>query len=97
MKPRFSFEKHQEVGMELKVIRNYLSTLSVEICNAYPLQEKVSRRARRACDAIEELRSSLENCLCKKYSQEDCRDVYYGPTRVDFRRMLASSKEKNTD
>ncbi len=67
MKPRFSLEKHQEVGKELQVNRNYLSGLSVEICNAYPKRSKECRRATKALNAIDELRSSLDNCFCKEY------------------------------
>ena len=96
MKPRFSLEKHQEVGKELKVIRDYLVTLTVEINNAYPLREKVSRRALKACNAIDELRSSLDGCFCGEYPREDYRGIYYGPSEVDFRRMLTSSKQKDT-
>ena len=97
MKPRFSLEKHQEVGKELRVIRNHLVTLSVEICNAYPKNSKECRRARKACDAIEELRSSLDNYFCGEYPCEDYRGIYYGPSEIDFRRMLSSSKQKDAD
>ena len=65
MNPRFSFEKHQEVGKELKVIRDHLVTLTTEICNAYPKQATVSRRAIKASDAIEELRNLLDDCFCE--------------------------------
>ena len=77
MKPRFLFEKHQEVGKELKVIRDHLVTLSEEIWKAYPKTEQVSRRATKALNAIDELRSSLDNCFLEEYPGEDYRNVYF--------------------
>ena len=97
MKPRFSFEKHQEVGKELKVIRNHLLRLSVEICNAYPKQEKVSRQSEKAYEAIDGLRNVLDNCFLEEYPDEDYRGVYYGKMEIDFRHLLASSKQKDTN
>ncbi len=35
-----SFERHVEVGNELKRIRKFLTKLSVEIGNAYPVTEE---------------------------------------------------------
>ena len=82
------------MGKELKVIRDHLVTLTVEICNAYPKQAAVSRRAEKASDAIEELRNLLDGCFCEEYPDKDYRGIYYGLTKIDFRRMLASSEQK---
>ena len=58
-KPRFSFEKQQEVDKELRTIHDYLFTLSIEICNAYPKQSKECQRATKAHRAIKQLRDSF--------------------------------------
>ena len=71
MKPRFSFEKHQEVGKELKVIRDHLLKLSVEIRTAYPKQAKVSRQSEKVYKAIDELRNVLDDCFFEEYPDED--------------------------
>ena len=78
MKPRFSFEKHQEVGKELKKIRDYLVWLSVEVGTAYPKTERVSRQAFRAHEAVDKLRSLLDDCFCEEYPYEDEQGVYFG-------------------
>ena len=66
-KPRFSFERHKDVGSRLRAMRSELIELSVEIRNAYPLKSKVYRLSDKPVEAIDQLRSAL-------YSQlfEDC-------------------------
>ena len=97
MKPRFSLEKHREVGEELSVISNYMRKLSIEICNAYPKQARVSRQSRQAEEAINKLQSLLDDCFCEEYLDEDHRGVYYSREKVDFRHLLASSKQKDVN
>lgn len=85
-KPKFSFQKHQNTGSKLKKIRQELLTLSVEIGNSYPNASKVCRRANKAVEAIDELRSELDSQLFKdcptETSGDDWKGVYYGTTHL---------------
>ena len=80
-KPRFSFEKHKDVGSRLRAMRSELLELSVEIRNAYPEKSEVHRLSHKPVEAIDELRSGLDNQLFEDCPTETAgdgwKDVYF--------------------
>jgi hypothetical protein len=86
-KPKFSFDKYKNIGSKLKRIRNDLLTLSVEVDNAYPHTSKVARGSTKAVEALDKLRSDLENQMCTDYPAETSGDnwkgIFYGTPRLD--------------
>ena len=58
-KTPLSLEDHAAQGRELKFIRDWLTSLSVKLGNAYPL--KLHNLANRATVAVDKLRSALDD------------------------------------
>lgn len=59
-KPRFTIEKHQEIGRRLyKLIEDY-AHLRTEIANAFPINTPVVKEANKARNHYRELRNQLE-------------------------------------
>mgnify|MGYP006281368765 CR=1 FL=1 len=63
MKQHLSLERHRKLGEELHAIRTQLLHLQTELSNSFPKNSKVSRRARKAFDAVNALRCELDNEL----------------------------------
>lgn len=80
-KKKISFERHVEIGDELKRTRTFLVTLAVEVGNAYPLtgkKGKAYRALEKAYSSIDQARSELENRMYEDYPQEANTHIYYG-------------------
>jgi len=80
-KKKMSFERHAEVGDELRRIRGFITKLTVEIANAYPVngkKGKAFRALRKAEWNIDQVRSELENRMYEDYPQDATTRVYYG-------------------
>jgi hypothetical protein len=57
--------EHRLLGAQLHSIRQYLVSASVRLSNAYPVSGKSVRRIDKACRALDELRSEMENHLVR--------------------------------
>lgn len=66
-KPGLSIGRHGEIGAELAAIRDRLTTLAVEIANAYPKASKAPRLALRVTDPLDRLRSELEGEMFRQH------------------------------
>ena len=79
-KNKFSYEKHNEVGIKLHEIREYLLTLDCEIADAYPKNSKVFKSSYKVYRAINQLKATLDDCVCGENpdkSDQDVVTVYY--------------------
>lgn len=84
-KGQISFERHVEIGNELKRIRGLLVTLAVEIGNAYPVtgqKGKAYRALGKAYSSIDQVRSELEERMYEEYPQEANTHIYYGESSL---------------
>jgi hypothetical protein len=72
--------QHRAIGRQLRAIRSELMSVAREIRASYPKTSKPSRQSARAVAAVDNLRSDLENALCKESParSRDLLDVYYG-------------------
>ncbi len=80
-KPGFSWERHLEVGKQLKTISGQLLKLSTEIANTYPIQSKATRRAKSAYKKVLDLRCEMDNVVghdCSNKTDSELNKVYYG-------------------
>ncbi|WP_063650529.1 hypothetical protein [Aliivibrio fischeri] len=66
MKTKFNYTEHDQAALNLQNIRDYLSSLSADISNAYGSSSKVSKLAREASDLTDELRFALADELHKE-------------------------------
>ena len=77
----FSWERHLEVGKQLKTISRQLQKLHTEIANAYPIQSKTTRRAKAAYDKVVDLRCEMDNVVERDHpnkTNSELNNVYYG-------------------
>jgi hypothetical protein len=76
----FDFDKHTALGQELCEMRNRLLSVSIELSNAYGVTSKVSKRADRAYNAVDELRSILDDVVrrdCPGKTTLELNHLYY--------------------
>jgi transcriptional regulator with XRE-family HTH domain len=92
-KPGLSFERHEEIGEELKRITLFLQRLQDELRHAYPTEGYWGRpltQVNIALEAIIELRNFAEENLYKEHrdthSKEVLLSVYYGPKLIEKKR-----------
>lgn len=78
MKPRLPLERHKEIGAELQAMHNKLFALVGELSTAHPFGSRVVRRAERALDTLDSLRSALDSIACATPSGNP--SVYYPDT-----------------
>jgi hypothetical protein len=73
--------KHQELGDRLYRIREDLFDMSDDIHSGYAKAHRVPRRFRKLLDALDSLRSSLDDAVCGEFRDQP-NDVvlrcYYG-------------------
>lgn len=74
----FTHDQHIDLGRRLKEARRILLPLSIEVANEVGSTSKCYRRAARAVERLDELRSELDNVLCRDFPDRDYRGVYYG-------------------
>lgn len=82
-KKGFTLAQHRETGPRLWEIREYLSRLTVEVSAAYPLRTKAASKALQAVEAVDALRSKLDDLIGEENpGLEDVNDVYYCANRM---------------
>lgn len=76
-------QRHEEIGMELKAIRDRLMALHTEVSNAYPKQDRHSKtavqRLGRALAHLDQVRNALEELYARQHPDTWSTDIYYGP------------------
>lgn len=87
-KPRFTLEKHTEYGELLKHIRVELLHLQLDFYNSFPTTEprrnKILRNIGKMLNGLTEVKSELEEVLCKDYPVEFTTKIYYGQPTKDI-------------
>lgn len=80
-KPGLSFERHQEIGNELKRMQRVITSLCVEFGNAYPISGRMARPY-KALDKVDkylsEARCWAEENLAKEHPEKFTTHIYYG-------------------
>lgn len=79
-KPGLSFERHQEIGPELKHINERLRQISTELSAAYPFSGELSRpykNLRAAVNAVSDARAHLEHNYFKEHRGKAHFETYY--------------------
>jgi hypothetical protein len=74
-RPGFTFERHQQVGEELKEIDRKLGSLLVSVCEAYGPSSKQSKAAEKAAKGVSRLRSELDNAVCGEHPEKTDKEV----------------------
>lgn len=77
-KSGLTMARHREIGAELRVMRDTLVTLAVEIGNAYPVTSRHYGVGERAWTAVDRLRSRLDSAMFVEHPDEASTKVYYG-------------------
>lgn len=67
----FTFDRHKEVGSQLKSIRDQLLYLSVEIANSYGKTKKATGLAEKAYRDLDMLRSAMDSLVCSENKDRD--------------------------
>lgn len=67
-KEKLTLQQHRKLGAELRRMRDYLTTESGRLGNTYGSSSKAHRYASRAADAIDKLRSEMENVMFRDAS-----------------------------
>ncbi|MFH1034346.1 MAG: hypothetical protein V1806_07555 [Pseudomonadota bacterium] len=86
-KPGFTLARHEELGIALQPIRDFLVHLSVEIDNTYPRQSREALAARKAADAVDLLQCKLDDAVFREnpgihsYAGHSLAAVYYRQDR----------------
>ncbi|MEV6165609.1 hypothetical protein AB0L71_27595 [Streptomyces sp. NPDC052052] len=91
-KKRLTLGEHTQLGRHLAVIRDELTTLHVQLGNAYPHTGPESGPARnlaKATKALDEARSSLENFLFREHPEQATTHIYYPATEDRARPIRA--------
>lgn len=75
-KPGFTLDQHENLGIELQIMRDRLVDITVQLSEAYPF--KVSDIAKQAYMVIDKLRSVLDDKVHEENrSFKDAQKVYY--------------------
>lgn len=78
--------EHEEMGKELYQMSKRLGLISTQILNSYGVSKKVSNKARKAAEALDDLRCELENRMrddCKEASDPDVVRTYYPGSHLE--------------
>src|ERR687886_1965165 len=81
MKKRFALKQHQELGFAVKLTRDFILALTVDLRNAYPMSHRAVKSASRALKALDTLKSELDELVCSenpRASNEEVLGAYYG-------------------
>lgn len=77
-KPGLTLDRHREIGVRLKTIRDELMSLSIDIGRVYPLDGKVGRAASRLYGELDKLRCALDDAGFIEHGDDFSIHVYYG-------------------
>ncbi|HET8762384.1 MAG TPA: hypothetical protein VFM12_03160 [Gemmatimonadales bacterium] len=78
-KQPLTLEQHREIGDKLKLIREYVTDLEIELTGSLPKSDRNVTAVRRMADDIESLRMRLEGIMSREHQPfEGMRRVYYG-------------------
>ena len=75
-RPGLTKERHEEIGPELARIAGRLTTLGVEIANAYPKNGRLSKFAIKMDKALNTVRSRLDDEYCSLCPPDDHECIY---------------------
>jgi len=70
--------EHINIGAHLKVIRDELVHMSVQIGNAYPKASPQDNKVVRATNYVDSLRCLLDDCACREHPHHFDVNWYYG-------------------
>lgn len=91
-KPGLTRRQHVELGEQLQVARETLINAATMLSNAYPKKHRVCGQARRAQNAVDLLRSLLDDLSANELpSQLWSPTIYYGANRVTRAEWLAAN------
>ena len=79
-----SFDRHQEIGEMLKIVREEILHLSVEFGNAYPVSGHWGRAGvhmDRALQEIDKVRHYAEENYAKEFPDRWTTETYYGGSK----------------
>jgi hypothetical protein len=79
---KLTIEEHRVIGAELKLIRQYLITLSCKIPNTYGKTSRVGKQAVRVYEGIDHLRNVMENQMFVDCPGDGDTGIYYGENSV---------------
>jgi hypothetical protein len=85
-KTGFTVEQHERLGNELQKMRDVFPEIIVDLSKAYPQKTKVVDLAYRALEAIERLRSKMDDLICREcpeYETLNILDIYYRKGREE--------------
>lgn len=77
----FTLDQHLQRGFALKLTRDFILQLTVELSNAYPLTHKSVKHAKAALNALDSLKCELDDRVCEenpKIADEVVLQAYYG-------------------
>ena len=84
-KPGYSLEQHDKLALELQTMRDRLTNIVVELSAAYPLS--VYKYATKALEAVDTLRSTMDDEVCREQSHNKevkATYIYYRAGRKDY-------------
>jgi hypothetical protein len=97
-KPGLDISRHQEIGLELARIRDRLTTLGVEVANAYPKSSRLSRLALAMPGSVDKARSALDNQVCAEHPADpDTTYWYYPQSKVRWPEPWATTADDDPD
>jgi hypothetical protein len=78
MKKRFTLEQHCHAASNIHQAAAEIRALFLKLSKHYPNNSKVVRRAYKADNVLSELKSELDNCICKENpDRDDVTRIYY--------------------
>lgn len=78
IKPRFTVERHQEVGSKLKQIIALYREVRLEIVNAFPDNTPAPKEAQKVLDKLNELKNKLDDEFYNLKEAREIKSPYYG-------------------
>jgi len=76
-KTKWTYQKHVQAGQQLSEYRNQLGNLILELGQSYSVNLKAIKLAYKAQKDLDELRSELDNQLCRDFKEFFSPGVYY--------------------
>ena len=76
----FTFEEHDALGAELQAMKDRLMKIAINIGNRYPVRSREAIGAEKALQAINDLRSTMDDRVgidCPGLDDKSLNKVYY--------------------